>query len=269
MGKQLCVKQIPDWMLVPILDAIPFFRTLRKRGDEQVTQVLDHSIVIEVKPGEPLFYKGEIDNCLYFVLLGTLMVYPDTEKRHPVGAVYQGEMLGEMALISNLHHTATIVGDPNCVRTLVLRLDYSPFGKLEEDQRVPWYTKVALYRSIVTTLLQRIKDYQDRYPEFCLDHPLPNIPPFHEKPESVEEIQYLSAKAVKYAHVLDEWNHQIGELYYQGGNPRLSALATLVGLLDKGRDSLLPRVQKPLQKAAGGFKKKVETHNPLLTPMTW
>lgn len=58
------------------------------------------------KPGDVIFDKGSPGGIMYIVLEGEIEIYVEG---HPVGKLFEGQILGEMALIESSARSATAV----------------------------------------------------------------------------------------------------------------------------------------------------------------
>ena len=79
--------------------------------DETTVQMLDTQIEwVHISRGNALFRQGDIGDSLYIVINGLLQAVTEDEKgkKQIVGKVYQGESVGEMAIIAGTDRTASI-----------------------------------------------------------------------------------------------------------------------------------------------------------------
>jgi NTE family protein/lysophospholipid hydrolase len=79
--------------------------------DETTIQALDTQIEwVHISRGKALFRQGDIGDSLYIVINGLLQAVTEDEngKKQIIGKIYQGESVGEMAIIAGTDRTASI-----------------------------------------------------------------------------------------------------------------------------------------------------------------
>jgi len=231
MDKTLKLEKIPEWAVYPVLEGIPFFKLALRKDPEQIKFILANTLIQEVASGEVLIRRGDIDNNIFFVVLGHLQVYSDNDSRFPVDTIAQGEMFGEIAMITNLQRSSTVVGDINSRKILVVKTDFSPFGELYDLRRISLQTKLVFYQIIVESIQKRVDNFIRQYPEFVVAHPMHPIAPFTGKPGTMEEVAHHYEKARKLALSLTEWNHQLARVFDVEGKPQVAGLKTIITLM--------------------------------------
>ena len=107
----------------------------------EVFQGLDHPVLQKLKPqfeyvslrgGDVLMREGDPGDCLYVVLTGRLLVFvtdPGDQGRN-VGEIGPGEVVGEMALLSDEPRSATVKAMRD---TKLVRLSKAAFESLVES----------------------------------------------------------------------------------------------------------------------------------------
>jgi CRP/FNR family transcriptional regulator, cyclic AMP receptor protein len=146
-------KEKKDWIdkmvMLTNLDLIrrvPLFSLL---NPEHAQMVADTVIKRRFKRGEILVEQGKKTNFLYIILTGRARVLTsDTKGREVILAtLHPGDHLGEMSLIDNETHSATVRAE---VQTDVLVLDRSQFARL-----LPENTSMAY--AVMKGLVQRLR----------------------------------------------------------------------------------------------------------------
>jgi NTE family protein len=105
---------------------------------------------LKLEAGQTLFEAGTNADAVYIVNKGTLAIYVDRQGvgRHLLALVGQGEVIGEMAVISGLPRSATAVAIRDCE---LIVISSSEFHRLEESH--PELTR-GLNRLLVNRLRQ-------------------------------------------------------------------------------------------------------------------
>ncbi|MFA7685175.1 MAG: cyclic nucleotide-binding domain-containing protein [Candidatus Gracilibacteria bacterium] len=93
--------------ILPILKKIPFFATL----DENLhKEIIKHIVLMYYPAGYQIFKEGEPGDALYLIHKGKIRVYHEPKEGSvlpdEVAELNDGEFFGEMALISEIPHTA-------------------------------------------------------------------------------------------------------------------------------------------------------------------
>ncbi|MDH4121483.1 MAG: cyclic nucleotide-binding domain-containing protein [Deltaproteobacteria bacterium] len=233
MDKMLKLSKVPMFVLQPVLQTIPFFRKVLSRDPDQIRYIVENSVLQEIQPGETVIKKGELDNSIYFLVMGFLAVYPDNDSVMPVAKINPDEMFGEMAMIQRLERTTTVRGDLNSRRIVLIRTDFSPFGELNDMRRISLATKMVFYQAIVETIRHRLDRFCEMYPEFAVDHDIA-LPPLPQNASDAKEmLVYHYRTGQRLAQVLARWNDQLGDLFGRRGSPHDMGLNTLLTMLDQ------------------------------------
>ncbi len=129
-----------------LLMRVPLFSTL---ADDQASSVAQAVSKRRYKRGEMIVEQGRKSNALYIVLSGRARVLTtDVRGREVILATLRtGDCIGEMSLIDNEPHSATVLAE---VQTDVLTL-----GRAEFDRCIADNLKMA--RAVMTGLVQRLR----------------------------------------------------------------------------------------------------------------
>jgi len=120
------------------LAEIPFFRALHK---EEIDAILAKATMLECARGDVILTDGSIDHALHILLKGQVHVM---KLGQPVAGIGRpGELLGEMALLADGHHTATVIAaaDP----TYCLRVDATSLEDLTSERRHAYHAGLFLF----------------------------------------------------------------------------------------------------------------------------
>lgn len=130
------------------LALLPLFAELDANTLEELSETLEW---FSLPGGWTLFKDGDQASALYIVTSGTLgIMRPDEDGLLRLHArVYAGETVGEMALVSNDHRSATVVALRDCT---LLRLDQMTFEKLVDHHPDPML-------KLARTLADRLRDH--------------------------------------------------------------------------------------------------------------
>jgi CRP-like cAMP-binding protein len=135
--KTLPYEHDPDHM-PPHLAEIPFFRALHK---EEIDTILSKATVLECERGEVILIDGAVDHALHILLKGQVHVM---KAGQPVAGIGRpGELLGEMALLADGHHTATVVAAADS--TYCLRVDATSLEDLPFERRHAYHAELYLF----------------------------------------------------------------------------------------------------------------------------
>jgi serine/threonine protein kinase len=102
-------KDLPMEDIVDYVHNTPFFELFSK---EQVKEILTASTIVRVLKGNTVVAEGEIDDSLYIILSGKIVVLKEGEK---LDYIDKGECFGEMAYLSGKPRSATLRAATDCV----------------------------------------------------------------------------------------------------------------------------------------------------------
>jgi CRP-like cAMP-binding protein len=96
-----------------LIRRIPIFSMLT---ENEATLLAEHAVKKRFKRGENLLTQGERSNALFIVLTGKARVVVQDERQREVilSDLQPGECVGEMSLIDNEPHSATVRADSVC-----------------------------------------------------------------------------------------------------------------------------------------------------------
>lgn len=100
-------------------------------------------------PGQILFEKGELGNCMYIIYSGTIDIYDGKTKLARFGS---NDIFGELALLDAETRSASAVATE---QTLLFKVDQEDFYDLMEERS-------ELLKSVLSILCKRIRNQNDR-----------------------------------------------------------------------------------------------------------
>ncbi|MEJ1353700.1 MAG: cyclic nucleotide-binding domain-containing protein [Candidatus Sedimenticola sp. (ex Thyasira tokunagai)] len=114
--------------LCEIIEALPL---LANFSSTEVKLLANYMLAYRVCQGTTIFEEGSRDRFMAFVSSGHLQVYKEGEpgEQHELATVRPGMSIGEMSLLDNQPHSATVIASEE---TELLVLSGEKFQKLEE-----------------------------------------------------------------------------------------------------------------------------------------
>lgn len=206
------INQYPRSVVEQLLAVIPFYKTVQQQDSWQFEILLQHSRIVDFRPGEVVLRYGEADTWLYFLLKGQLAVYADgfSGDEQAVNYITPGEVFGDLAMLVNEQRTATLVADSNSRQITAVGTDFSAFGPLEDFSRINLQTKLAYYRNTVHNLRWKLEVYRGKYPQHELASHHHRVKLYTGPRDSSEELKSLHQQAVQLARLLVTWNRRFG-----------------------------------------------------------
>jgi hypothetical protein len=191
----------------PLLQGIPFFKTVRDQDPQQYTTLLQHSQLGTFGPGDPLLAEGDYDVWLDFLLRGQLDVFPGrSERQEAINHVTPGEVFGDLSMLTGRRRSATIKADLNFKQTTVLGLDFRVFGAVADFSSLTLETKLVYYRNAAHNLRWKLEVYRLKNPESELAAQHRALKLFSGERGSFEELLSLEQEAKVLAVLLTAWN---------------------------------------------------------------
>ncbi len=126
---------------VLILKTVNIFTEVPDEILAEVASLLDE---VELSPGETVFEKGDVANCLYIIVGGTVRVHDGGDTIRYLGA---RDLFGELALLDAEPRSASITATDD---TRLFRLDQDAFYELMAD-------RIEVARGIIRVLCQQVR----------------------------------------------------------------------------------------------------------------
>lgn len=197
-----CSQQTIDFLL----GSVALYKQVYQCDAGQFGVLLRHSQLLEAKLGEVVIEAGQIDNWLYFLLRGQLVVYAGEPAIRRVNVITPGEIFGDMAILMDLPRSATVIADVKTRQSFVLRTDFSIFGEPEDLGEIKLPVKLLFYRTMVHNLRWKLEVYRAQFSSrsAALDHRKVRL--YTGQRDTIEELLSLDFQARQLAELLNSWN---------------------------------------------------------------
>jgi CRP/FNR family transcriptional regulator, cyclic AMP receptor protein len=171
-------------------EAAKIVRTILGRGltPQQTEQIVNAMVPTTVTSGNTVFREDERGQGLFVLLDGTVEVVKESGPGGPViiASVEAPSVLGEMSLITDRAHSATVRARTNCEFRLLTR---PQFDRLLQAESLAAYKVVATLADVIAWRLNR------------MDEKFVELSRRGENPQPVEELAMFKQK------LFNEWNY--------------------------------------------------------------
>jgi signal transduction histidine kinase len=134
------------------LRKVPFFSQL---NEEQLTKLASMCQVLSLPANAHVFHEGDLAECMYIVMAGSLRIYKTTMTvDSELAVLHEGEVFGELALLDSHPRSASALALTDCE---LLSINEFAFMSLVLKTRAQ-----VIYR-VFSSLVQRIRETNDRY----------------------------------------------------------------------------------------------------------
>jgi cAMP-binding proteins - catabolite gene activator and regulatory subunit of cAMP-dependent protein kinases len=197
-----CSQQTIDFLL----GSVALYKQVYQLDARQFDVLLRHSQLLEAKLGEVVIEAGQIDNWLYFLMRGQLVVYAGEPAIRRVNVITPGEIFGDMAILMDLPRSATVIADVKTRQSFVLRTDFSIFGEPEDLGEIKLPVKLLFYRTMAHNLRWKLEVYRAQFPSrsSAVDHRKVRL--YTGQRDTMEELLSLDFQARQLAELLNSWN---------------------------------------------------------------
>jgi CRP-like cAMP-binding protein/HEAT repeat protein len=142
--------KVGDKAMLSTIEKVIILKTVSifaKTPDELLAEMASFLEEVEVKAGETIFEKGDMDKCLYLIIEGQVRIHDEERTLAHLG---DRDVLGEMAVLDPQPRSAsaTAVAD-----TRLFRLDQDLFYELMAD-------RIEVARGIIQVLARRLRAVQ-------------------------------------------------------------------------------------------------------------
>jgi len=144
-NKEILDEELPE--VIKFLSTLDFFKKLDKSS---LADLASSMSFVFLEGGETLINEGDLDATLYTLYSGRLRVFiqeADLKKERSIAEISVGEIVGEIALLTNSPRTSTV----RAIRdSLILKLDRKTFQKFElnHPEQVCEIAKASIKRLI-------------------------------------------------------------------------------------------------------------------------
>ena len=204
----------PQISLENLVSSIPFYKAIKQKDQWQYDLLMSYSRIIEYRPGEVLLEQGQVDQWLYFLLKGQLLVVvgEGTSDRKVVNYITPGEVFGDLAALVDHQRIATVIADSNSKRVLVFGTDFKVFGQLQDVSKISLLTKLEYYRNVVHNLRWKLEVYRMSYPEHAFASNHRKVKLFMGTKDTMDELISLDEQARALARLIVGWNLEFDRL---------------------------------------------------------
>ncbi|MEW8505235.1 MAG: cyclic nucleotide-binding domain-containing protein [Candidatus Thiodiazotropha sp.] len=137
-----------------ILQAMPIFGAV---NEATLELILDQAKIVEVAKGGYYFREGDLDNSLYILERGRVVVYRHwEEKRYKLRELSEGDCFGEMALMDFQPRSAEVVALEESSAIQVTAAQLGELYKSDSEQ----YT--LIYMNLGREVCRRLRDADSR-----------------------------------------------------------------------------------------------------------
>ncbi|MFS1522853.1 cyclic nucleotide-binding domain-containing protein [Microbulbifer sp. 2304DJ12-6] len=200
-----------------LLNVIHLFRDIRASNEWQYTVLLKRSRLVSLQPGEQLLRAGEVDQWLYFLLRGELLVHVDTAGKmaemageRTLAVIRPGELFGDLSMLLSEPRSANVLASPHSRDTQVLGLDCTLFGDLDDLSLLQLPAKLIFYRNMVHSLRWKLEVYRSKYPGHQLADSHRKLKLYTGPKHCRQELVALAEQARGLARILLDWNAEFG-----------------------------------------------------------
>ena len=206
--KRIEISDYPKESIRLLLSGIPFFKEVSGNDTEQLKILLNNSWLQEVSQGEEVIRRGTRDNVYYFILRGSLIVYPDDKDVHHrvVNHLGTGQIFGALSILCDRERTASITAEKDGQTALLFCTDFSIFGELEDFSQLSLQTKLSFYRLVVNNTRWKIELYRMEHHQHPLADKVKEISVFVGKRDTIDELKSLHQQTEELTELLQNWN---------------------------------------------------------------
>lgn len=210
--KAIPIDQYPKDMATAFISGITFVNEVRMNDKSQLDTLMKNACFVECSAGEVLLTAGKNGRRYSFLLKGQLSVYADEDTRgKPINQITPGQNFGGLSIICKTRRTATVAVSAGCKAALILSIDLTGLGELDDFSIYTLQTKLALYRAIVNNTRWQLELYKIDYP----DHPLTTrsrtVEVYIGQRNTMDELASLERQAYQLTEMLVEWNQALQE----------------------------------------------------------
>lgn len=219
------LNRFPAERLEPIFQSLPFFAQLLTAHRADFQTLFNQSKIVVAEPGEKIISAGEFDSWFYFVLKGELAVISHEEGKAEVGHIYPGEIVGALAIMYDTERSATVLVRGQ-ERALLLAVDYTPFGELEDFSQISLDGKILLSKLVAERTEARLRAYDKQMPNTDLAERLRALPQLSQDDADERVLHYWYERIESLSQLLKEWNLTLENLddYHPPVTPPSAAL---------------------------------------------
>lgn len=126
---------------VLILRSSEIFRNTPERELVEIAGILEE---VYLDANKPLFVKGEVGNCMYFIFQGQIRIH---DGHHTLALLGENEIVGELSVLDAENRSASATTETDAI---LLKLEQEPFYEILMNN-------AEILRGILTTLCRRLR----------------------------------------------------------------------------------------------------------------
>lgn len=208
--KSIPLNNYPREFAITFLHGITFVTELRITAPEQLDVLLQHAFFVEADQGDLILKAGTRGERYFFLLYGQLSVYPGEIKAGAeVNRITAGQCFGALSILCDTDRIASVAVSPDCRGALMLSLDLSGLGRLDDFSVFSLFTKLALYRGVVNNTRWQLELYKMDYPEHVLAAESSSIESYAGPFGTLQELQSLDRQIQQMTRMIVRWNEQL------------------------------------------------------------
>ncbi len=214
--KSIPMSNYPREFATVFLHGITFVTELRITAPEQLDVLLQHAFFVEAEQNDLILQEGTRGDRYYFLLYGQLSVYPgEVRAGTEVNRITAGQCFGALSILCNTSRIASVAVSPDCRGALMLSLELSGLGELDDFSVFSLQTKLALYRGVVNNTRWQLELYKMDYPEHPLSKKGSGIEVYAGRMGTLDELRSLDRQVQQMTGMIMSWNEQLST--EQGG----------------------------------------------------
>lgn len=208
--KVVPMRDYPQDVADNFLSGINFVREMRGQDPAQFNELMQRTQFIELEPDEIVIHAGDLDSRYFFLLKGQLSVYPSSSNmKKELNKITPGQSFGALSIICHKPRTATVAVAPRCVGALLIAIDLSALGKLNDFAVFNLGTKLSLYRTVVNNTRWQLEVYKMDYPTHALTQKSKEIEIFIGRKGTEQELESLERQISQLTGLITEWNAEL------------------------------------------------------------
>jgi signal-transduction protein with cAMP-binding, CBS, and nucleotidyltransferase domain len=210
--KAIPIDHYPQEMANAFINGITFVNDVRAVDESQLAILMKNAFFAELERGEIIIKAGNTGRRYSFLLRGQLSVYADGDTTSaPINKITPGQNFGGLSIICNTARTATVAVSADCKSALLLSIELTELGNLNDFSTYSLQTKLALYKAIVNNTRWQLELYKMDYPAHPITLRGQRIDIYIGKKNTMEELESLDIQAHQLMEMLVEWNQTLLE----------------------------------------------------------
>jgi hypothetical protein len=208
--KTVPMRDYPQDVADNFLSGINFVREMRTSDSGQFAELMQRTQFVELDPDEIVIHAGDMDSRYFFLLKGQLSVYPNSNNMSKeLNKITPGQSFGALSIICHKPRTATVAVAPRCVGALLIAIDLSALGKLNDYSVFNISTKLSLYRTVVNNTRWQLEVYKMDYPSHVLTLRSKEVEIYIGKKGTDQELESLERQIGQLTALITDWNAEL------------------------------------------------------------